>query len=75
MLRAWHRQHFVVTGFEFRRLHSVTEAKAWAPGYNCIAHFQRGWDANLMFGGLDARWDSNPMVTALGFDRVKGPIQ
>lgn len=73
--RKWHRQHLVITGFERRALQTVTEPEAKALGFNCVAHFARGWDANLMFGGHDCRWAENPTVTALGFDRVEGPVQ
>jgi hypothetical protein len=75
LLKIWHRQHLVVTGLERRRLHSITEPEAQAQGFACINHFARGWDKNLMFGGHEVKWAKNPMVIALGFDRVEGPVQ
>jgi hypothetical protein len=74
MLRVWHRQHLIVTGIEWRRVHSITEPEARAQGYGGINHFARGWDKNLMFGGHDARWDMNPVATVFSFDRVGKPL-
>jgi hypothetical protein len=73
--RAWHRQHLQVTDIDMRELQSVTEPEAKAMGYTCVAHFARGWDANLMFSRHAPSWQDNPTVTAFTFDRIEGPAQ
>lgn len=78
MPKAWHRQHLRVTAIDRLPLHDVSDADIRTAGWRSRAAFKARWDeGSSFFGGraiTENRWDANPAVLRIIFERIPAPL-
>lgn len=73
--RECHRQHLKITGIETIRLHDLDQAGILAQGFEGPRLWAKAWNASLALCGPGKdRWENNPTVLALQFERIAQPL-
>lgn len=75
LLRVWHRQHLCVVQVDRQPLQSISDAEISSEGFSTRNAYAAAWDNNLtLTGAASLKWQHNPHVFVIHFDRIATPV-
>lgn len=72
--RAWHRQHLVVASVDRVWADTICRSDMALQGYAMPECFVADWNRNLSLARSASRWEDNPEVLMIGFQRIYAPL-